>query len=189
MYLPVKRYTEIKHEVSFMFEECGVNEFPINCFLIAKKLYYKLIPYSALLDWQLRLALQFDPDGFSTIHKNPETGMYEFYIFYNDFGAYKRQRWTIFHEIGHIYLGHFENDALTDDEKEAEANFFAKYSIAPPPLINVLDCNSPKDVADFFDVSGEASIYIYDYYLKWKNFGPIEYEPFEVQILEQFSVA
>ena len=115
--------------------------------------------------------------------------MYEWYIFYNDYNCFQRQRWTIFHEIGHIYLGHFEDDFMTYEEKESEANFFAKYSIAPPPLINITDCKSPSDIADNFYVSGEASVYIFTSFQKWKNYGPLEYEPFEIKMLEQFHVA
>lgn len=189
LYLPIPRYNEIKYEVLFMYEECEIETFPIDCFEIARRLYYHLVPYSCLPDHALRLAMQYSPDGFSTIYHNPNTRMYEWYIFYNDYNCFQRQRWTIFHEIGHIYLGHFEDDFMTYEEKESEANFFAKYSIAPPPLINITDCKSPSDIADNFYVSGEASVYIFTYFQKWKNYGPLEYEPFEIKMLEQFHVA
>lgn len=189
MYLSVPRYNEIKHEVLFMFEECEVEALPIDCFEIARKLHYHLVPYSYLPDYALRLAMEFSSDGFSTLYHNPRTGMYEWYIFYNDYNNMARQRWTIFHEIGHIYLGHFEDDVKTYAEKESEANFFAKYSIAPPPLINTARCESPEEVADYFCVSGEAAVYIFTYFLKWKNYGPTEYEPFEIKMLQQFHIA
>jgi len=189
LYLPIPRYDEIKHEVLFMFEECEIEAFPIDCFEIARRLFYHLIPYSRLSDYALRLAMQNSSDGFSTIYQNPNTGMYEWYIFYNDYNCIQRQRWTIFHEIGHIYLGHFEDDFMTYEEKESEANFFAKYSIAPPPLVNITNCESPADIANNFYVSGEASVYIFTYFQKWKNYGPLEYEPFEMKMLEQFHVA
>ena len=163
LYLPIPRYNEIKYEVLFMYEECEIETFPIDCFEIARRLYYHLVPYSCLPDHALRLAMQYSPDGFSTIYHNPNTGMYEWYIFYNDYNCFQRQRWTIFHEIGHIYLGHFEDD--------------------------ITDCKSPSDIADNFYVSGEASVYIFTSFQKWKNYGPLEYEPFEIKMLEQFHVA
>ncbi len=189
LYLPAARYEQIKLEVLYMYEECEIEAFPIDCFEIARRLYYHLVPYSCLSDHALRLAMQYSPDGFSTIYQNPHTRMYEWYIFYNDYNCIQRQRWTIFHEIGHIYLGHFEDDFMTYGEKEAEANFFAKYSIAPPPLINIANCKSPMEIADSFYVSDEASTHIFAYYQKWKNYGPIEYEPFEVKMLELFHAA
>lgn len=189
MFLHATRYDQIKHEVLFMYEECEVVSYPIDCYEIAQKLCYILVPYSSLTDHQLRLAMEFSSDGFSVLRKMPDTGMYRWFIFYNDFNNKQRQRWTIFHEIGHIYLGHFECDDLSDEEKEAEANFFAKYSIAPPPLVNIAKCECPWDVAVVFDVSGEASMYLYSYYQKWMQYGPREYEPFELQMIEMFQAA
>ena len=78
---------------------------------------------------------------------------------------------------------------MSDAQKESEANFFAKYSIAPPPLINIMDCTSPSDIASAFYVSGEASVYIFSYFQKWKYYGETEYEPFEMELLQLFSVA
>lgn len=189
MYLPTDRYDQIKHEVLFMYEECEVCTYPINCIEIAKRLHYFVIPYSSLPDHALRLAMMYSPDGFSVLRKLPDTGMYRWFIFYNDFNCYERQRWTILHEIGHIYLGHFENEELTYAEKEAEANFFTKYSIAPPPLINEAKCTCPFDVSIIFQVSGQASMYLFTYYKKWMEFGSPEYEPFELELLEMFQAA
>ena len=104
---------QIKHEVLFMYEECEVVSYPIDCYEIARKLFYTLVPYSSLTDHQLRLAMEYSSDGFSVLRQMPDTGMYRWFIFYNDFNSNQRQRWTIFHEIGHIYLGHFENDDLS----------------------------------------------------------------------------
>ena len=47
----------------------------------------------------------------------------------------------------------------------------------------------PDDVATTFDVSGEASFNIFDYYKKWMEFGPIDYELFEIEMLQLFQVA
>ncbi len=96
MYLPVQRYEQIKHEVVDMYEECEIRTFPIDCFEIANRLYYILVPYSQLNDHQLRLAMEYSSEGFSVLRKVSETGMYRYYIFYNDFNSYERQRWTIF---------------------------------------------------------------------------------------------
>lgn len=63
MYLPVQRYEQIKHEVVDMYEECEISTFPIDCFDIASKLYYILVPYSKLNDHQLRLAMEYSSEG------------------------------------------------------------------------------------------------------------------------------
>ncbi len=73
--LTEKRLDEIKHEILFMFEECKVIAYPIDCFAIAKKLYYVLRPYTSLPPDEYMNALSTDPDGYSTVEKNPKTGM------------------------------------------------------------------------------------------------------------------
>lgn len=188
--LTEKRLNEIKHEVLFMFEECEVATYPIDCFAIAQKLFYVLRPYSSLTPDEYMKALATDPDGYSRVELNLQTGMNEYVIYYNDNANEGRMRWTIFHEIGHIYLGHHDNpdDSQTVIE-EAEADFFAKYTIAPPPLVNIAKCQCPMDIEICFNVSGQASTYLFVYYQKWMQFGPREYEPFELEMLELFQAA
>lgn len=184
------RCEEIKQEIAFMFEECMINSYPIDCFDIAKKLYYVLKPYSSLSPDEYVKVLCIDPDGFSRVEANPSTGMNQYIIYYNDYAQFERMRWTIFHEIGHIYLGHHDNlDNSNITSEEAEANFFAKYAIAPPPLIAITHCNDPSDIASTFCISTEASIYSYDYYMKWLKYGPQNYVSYERKMLQLFLAA
>ena len=173
-----------------MYTECGIHTFPIDCFLIAKRLYYVLRPYSSLSQDEFTKAHQFDQDGFSQVELNPDTGLLQYVIYYNDRKNPGRVRWTIFHEIGHIYLGHHDNrDESKRIIEEAEADFFAKYAIAPPPLIDLAGCHDMFDVQDKFDTSLEASSNLYNYYTKWVLYGPRRYEPFEIELLNLFGVA
>ena len=48
-----------------MYEECEIVSYPIDCYEIARKLYYILVPYTSLTDHQLRLAMEFSSDGLS----------------------------------------------------------------------------------------------------------------------------
>lgn len=174
-----------------MYEEADVHSHPIDCFEIARKLHYQLRPYSTLSHEELHEALALDPDGFSRVEIDIFTGLNVYVIYYNDEGRnIGRIRWTIFHEIGHIYLGHHDNP---DDSKsaieEAEADFFAKYAIAPPPLICVLKCQNMWDVQSAFNTSDEASYNIFDYYQKWLQYGPRTYLDFELQIIQLFGAA
>jgi len=170
-----------------MFEETETHTWPIDCFAIAKELNYIVVPYS-LCSVQDMLAI--DEDGFSRVVYNPWTGLYNYVIYYNDAQSNEgRLRWTIFHEIGHIYLGHHDNpDSSLSEIEEAEADFFAKYAIAPPPLINAADCKDMWDVQGIFRTSAQAAEYIYDYYRKWLQYGPQGFLPFEVRLLKQFNV-
>ncbi len=174
-----------------MFEESGVDTYPIDPFFIARKLHYVLRPYSSLPFEDYVVAFGESPDAFSRVEMNYSTGMLEYVIYYNDEQISQgRIRWTLFHEIGHCYLGHHENP---DDSKyqieEAEADFFAKYAIAPPPLIHVCRCSSASDIVRFFMTSQTAAEYCFEYYQKWRDFGPPDFLDFERQLLRLFNIA
>jgi hypothetical protein len=189
--LTERRCDEIKQEILFMFEETDVHTYPIDCFAIAEKLCYVLRPYSSLSPDEYMEALGIDPDGFSRVELNPFTDMNEYVIYYNDYTTNEgRKRWTIFHEIGHCYLGHHDNpDDSKSDIEEAEADFFAKYAIAPLPLVRRLRCKDMWEIKAAFNTSDEASGYIYDYYMKRCAFGPPVYLDFELEIAQLFEIA
>lgn len=92
-----------------------------------------------------------------------------------------RQRWTCSHEIGHILCNHHTFSAyeklsenslfpkIDNQDFESEADYFAATLLAPFPLFNILNIQSPIDVQNTFGLSCEASLYRYKQYLKWKN--------------------
>lgn len=185
-----ERCDEIKREIVYMFEECEVNTIPINCFEICRKLYYVLKPYSSLSPDEYFQALCESQDAYCKVEVNPDTGMNQYVIYYNDHvSCIGRIRWSIFHEIGHIYLGHHDHpdDSLAKIE-EAEANFFAKYAMTPPPLVNATRCTSPEDIASKFHTSQEFAGNSYSYYRKWMSYGSFDYENFELKLLQLFNL-
>lgn len=185
------RLDEIKNEVTFLYEECEVHTYPIDCFAIANKLHFVLRPYSSLTLGDYLDACDESDDGFSRVEQDPMSKMNYYVIYYNDSKPFGRMRWTIFHEIGHIYLGHHDiPDTIKSYRiKEAEADFFAKYAIANPVLCNITECSCPGDIEANFQTSCEASIYLFDYFQKWLRFGPPEYLPFEQRIVVMFKAA
>lgn len=186
-----ERYEEIKADIIDMYEECEVHEFPINAFDIAEKLRYNVIPYSQLSLEKHTECRTLSKDGCSELDYNETTGMYEYNIYYNDAVdmLHSRIQFTIMHEVGHIRLGHLDDDAGKNEAvKESEANFYASYSIAPPPMINQYHCESPDDLCRYFNTSGEMSGYAYERYLKWLNCG-IYYKDYEIHLMSLFGVA
>ncbi len=185
--LSYHRYEEIKTSVIDALEECRNITVPINPFLIAKELFYTIIPYSQLPLEKYGQAIQISNDAYSQVCINPVNGLYEGFIFFNDYCRTQcRILWSIAHEIGHLYLGH--HSLAPSAVEEAEANFFAKYLLAPPPLISRYNCSSAQDIANNFGLSHEASIYAYAYYLKWLKSSPY-FQPEEERLLKIFSLS
>ena len=182
---------DVKKSVIEMFEECGIDSYPIDPYLIAERLCYVLRRYSDLSFEKQVEAFDISDDSYSTVEFNDETGMYQYVIYYNDIGRSERRiRWSLFHEIGHCYRGHHDNpDDSQHVIEEAEANMFAKYAIAPPPLIHVLKLTCSDDVARIFVTTDDAAYNSYCYYRKWVQYGPMEYTDFEIQLLRLFKIA
>lgn len=75
------------------------------------------------------------------------------------------------------------------DLAEAEANFFAKFALAPPVLIHKLEPQDEIQLANLFDISLEAATYAMEYYRKWLEYGGSEYKDYEIRLLNLFGLA
>lgn len=169
-------YEEIKRQAVDVLIESNVCAIPIDPFEIAYRLGLSIAPYSELDDKSNRLSNV--PDGFS---RWDEKG--EWIICYNDQKRRERVRFTIAHEIGHYSLGHCH----IGKEEESEANFFAGYLLAPPPLIyNTIDNPSTHNISNMFELSKEASENAYHRYIEWLIYGGV-YKGYETKLLELFN--
>ena len=101
----------------------------------------------------------------------------EYLVVYDDrIGSERRIRWTIAHELGHIFLGHFVEFTLTSflrgangevrlgltDEDygvlEVEAHFFASAFLSPAAVIRKIDsCESTFGIMDMCGISEDAA--------------------------------
>lgn len=182
MRLSDEQYEEIKKTVISTFVEYDVRCIPISAFEMATKMGLTVIPYSALSDSKHDVALKISEDGFSI-----EDNRGEWIIYYNDSCKnYGRINQTIMHEIGHYVLGHIEGN----EQEEAEAKFFAKYALVPPPLVhNTCEKVTPECIMEVFDISFQAATIAYGYYNNWLKYGGKDYTDYEEQMLELFNVA
>lgn len=180
MKLETEQYEEIKQIVSDTFVEYGIKATPINAFEMAYKMGIQVMPYSSFSVEKRQAIETFSNDGFSV-----GDGYGRWTIYYNDLATnYGRINQTIMHEIGHYALGHIESG----EREEAEANFFAKYALAPPPLIHKLGKNiTIKQIMNTFDISYTAAMYACNYYKNWLDFGGGTYKNYELQMLQQFN--
>lgn len=174
-----RRCEEIKEIVVSTFEELNIRCIPISGFEMATKLGTVVVPYSSRSEETRQLMLERSENGF-TIKKD---GVW--YIFYNDSKSYGRINNTLTHECGHIVLDHTEESELA----EAEANFFAKYALAPPVLIHKLKLKNVYEVYKYFDISFEAAGYAFSYYRKWLTYGNKDYTRYELRLLQLFKEA
>jgi hypothetical protein len=70
-----------------------------------------------------------------------------------------RQRFTLMHELSHIWLDHLRADTtLTNDRAEGDANFLANYMLAPDALVVMwVPELSITSIARAFQMSDEAA--------------------------------
>lgn len=171
-----QRCEEIKEIIVKIFEKYDIKSIPICGFEIATKIGAVVIPYSSKSIEKQKYMLEISEDGFSTKYNGT------WYIFYNDKKGYRRTNNTIMHECGHIVLDHTQESELA----EAEANFFAKYAIAPPVLIHKLKLKNAYEIYNHFDISLEAATYAFSYYQKWLTYGDRDYTNYELRLIKLF---
>ena len=122
---PSNRF-EIEESVADLLEDWGCRSYPFMMMDLACWADAELVPYSQLSTQERIDAFAASKDAF-TVVKNGKHA-----IFYNEYVTPgNRRRFSMAHEIGHIWLGHTEQT----EENEKAANYFAGYLLAPHPLI------------------------------------------------------
>ena len=101
----------------------------------------------------------------------------EYLVVYDDrIGSERRIRWTIAHELGHIFLGHFVEFTLTSFQRgangevrlgltdedygvlEVEAHFFASAFLSPSAVIRKINsCESAFGIMETCNISEDAA--------------------------------
>jgi len=160
------RYKLIEKEVIKMFSKLKIKSFPLDCFDICDQLGFLLVPYSKLSEKKRKALKIGSQDGCHALWEVAK-GVFVFVIYYNDTMPDRRIRFTIMHEISHIILDHTEHSDLA----ESEANFFAKYALAPPPLVAKLNIQDYLELSEKFDISKECALYAMERFQKWLKFG------------------
>ena len=153
--LPDFRYEEIKAVAADVIEKYAVSAVPVDVFALAKKLRIRLVSFSDFTEDETASLCQWgiteETDGFYLLAG--KNGEFVPYIYYNDKKDPRRIRFTILHEIGHHLLSHVQQSDLA----EAEANFFARYLIAPPVLVHRIEPQDYLDITCALGVSGACA--------------------------------
>lgn len=116
-----------------------------------------------------------------------------FNIIYKDTENSKRCRFTIAHELGHIFLGHLLINApqyrtfKIQNDTESEANVFARDLLAPACVLHELQVLSAAEISKLCNISLEAATY------REKRMRELELRnawylsPLEKEVREQFD--
>ena len=147
------RTAEARHLASALLKEAGIAQGPVRLGEIIKHVpkFHNLI---------VRGTKDHLPSGvYAMTYK--EQGMT--LIGYNENTSRTRQKFSVAHELGHLYMGHLHGQSSIDlnsaDNDEIEANQFAAHLIMPPAFIKASIKAGMKDVealAAHYEVSSEA---------------------------------
>ncbi len=89
----------------------------------------------------------------------------QWYIIFDDSLSDERARFTIAHELGHIFLGHKSlingiNDCHEEKpNEEKEADMFAIRLLAPACVLKGLDLHTSKEISNVCNISIQAAQY------------------------------
>ena len=155
-----KDYDEVEEEAENLIEDLGLNVFPLDCFMVADLLSIDVHKCSEFSKKDKKFIVSKYKDGFTIFKKG------RYIIYYNDSVGFNRIKFTIWHEIAHIQLGHLEKDCTKSKQRqEEEANHFASHVMAPLALIHILELKSPDEIADTFGISIDLACYAYSHYI------------------------
>ena len=150
--LPSETYDRIDRVVYSIHMDYGIHTFPIDEKWLAREMRIKLVPYSSLSGPTRKKMLDIVQTGIHRCDKRK--GYPEYVIVYNDDTEPGRAKLTVFHEIGHIVLGHGSDPT---EEQETEAEYFAKQLAAPRCLLRLRGHLTATEIHDKYGLSWEAA--------------------------------
>lgn len=156
-----------------------VNSLPVKVSQIAKQADIVLLKNSAV-------NLLSENESGTTLMQNDKL-----YIIYADKQSPQRCRFTIAHELGHIFLGHlFSKDGngfATTDDAEHSANVFARDLLAPACVLHELQALTSAAIANLCNISLEAATYRAERMSELERRNAFYLYPLEKQVKEQFA--
>ncbi len=163
----VARYKWVMTNVNKFLLEENIKSFPVDPFLIIKKNKWGLMTYTELAREQgvliedIIAAVQ-SKDGYTIFDGTNYT------IAYNDTQITGRIRFTLMHEIGHIYMKHLTDfdetilarSSLTEQKYqvlENEVNSFARNVLSPVMIVKELGIKNANELINYFGITKRAA--------------------------------
>ncbi len=150
--IPPERCDEIDRLVYDVHMDYGITSFPVDEKRMASEMGFILVSYSDLSEEDKKAMEDIIQTGVHLCSR--KRGYPVYMIAYNDDTEPGRAKLTVFHEIGHILMGHGSNPTPL---QEMEADYFAKQMAAPRCLLRFKGHTSVSDIHNSYGLSWDAS--------------------------------
>lgn len=137
------------YEIIYMiYTDCGIAEFPIDCFEVIRKCGYHIKAYSELSQKKKAACRKLSDDAC----------LIDDTLYYEENAHSGRMRFSIAHELGHVFL---------DTQVEDDCDCFASHFLAPRILIYKMGQKNADQIHDTFGLSYAASNRTLADYQRW----------------------
>ena len=144
-----------------IYKKYNIKKFPIDCFELVEKCGYKIKEFSDLTVKKQKAFIELSEDAC----------LIDDTLYYIEHSVYGRIKFSIAHELGHIFLN-------TDSEDDADN--FASHFLAPRIMIHKYRCETADQIHDIFGLSYDASNRALMDYRKWyENIAHTTHRPSE----------
>lgn len=144
-----EKQVEIEVVIKEIVDDYNLVQYPQSIQMTAMALGIELKAYSSFDEQHRILARAASDDAFSVTTPDMMTATI---AFEDGVGSmYERLRFSGAHELGHIILGHTEDDP----NREPEADYFSGYFLAPHPL--VLCMSRGVSISERFGISSSCA--------------------------------
>lgn len=174
-----------------------INRLPLDPFEIADRNGWQIYSYDEFGTLVHRsvenLIHVYEQDGFAFwSHKRKR-----FIIVYNSRLPFPVCRWTLAHEIGHIFLNHItpqktvlsrvRTDIDTRTLLEREAQGFAQRILCPSIVLHDCNVSEPEEIMLLCGISREAAEHRSEYIKRLESRNKFLVNPLEKQVQQQFN--
>ncbi len=155
----VSRARQIQIEIATveLLGEYGLSAYPVSIRTVLETLQVEMVPYSVLSDEEKQLALLASRDKAFNITSRDYLRAQVVVDDTQGFN-FNRSRFSGGHETGHIWLEHEEDTP----NREAEADYFSGYLLAPHPLVIAMGNPSVDEVSERFGISRDCASFAID---------------------------
>lgn len=182
IYGQYRKYTRVRDAAWQALIDCKISEMPVSLSKICGDSGIKLLKNS------ITHKLVEGEYGVSIKQNNV------WYIVFDDYDTIQRIRFTVAHEIGHIFLGHemrygyyTRRDNIVKPAAEKEADMFAARLLAPACVLWGINALTAQQIADVCNISLSAASYRAERIDLLRERGKFLTSPLEQIVYKQFE--